>query len=982
MANGVGLALLLTGIIVLVTIVLALRYPIPWRLARRNVRRGFGRTILVIAGLLIATTIISGSLVIGDTIDNLSTHFAYEEYGFTDEGVYNASPNATYPFFPVSVSSSLASDLADNRNVVGVNAEIVSTVSTRDVTTGVPQPGLTLVGTSPAAAAALGDFTADNGTKLAGPANGTVYVDDQAASDLNATAGNQITLYGFHGTVTARVAAVVQDDDRGGFEGGGSVFVPLGLAQQLSGVSSTSVNFLAVTNAGSLTGGVAVSPSVAAAINASLATIPGAHGLQAQPLLDQAVSSADSSGSSLTTLFLALGLFSILAGAMLIVGIFVMMAEERKSEMGMLRAIGLPRRQLTLVYYFEGLIYSAASALAGTILGVGVGYGLTYAFAGLFGGNSSGNAAILASFTVSTSSLVIAYSVGLLLTLVMVTGASWRSSRLNIVRALRAIPEPTPTMRLYSQLALVGAVLLVLGGLLYAKTYSGTSDVSEPLIAGALLIFGAALVASRFVPNRAVFSAAGIALVAWGGDVSLHRTFLGAQHTGTIFVVFVEGILLVVGALFVYVFNADLVVRGVSALLSARPKSVPIARIGLSYPSRRAFRTALTLAIFSLVVFTVVVVAAVGSSLSAGLNHEIATEDGGYTFAAETQRSVPTLGAQVAANATLAPLVSDVAPLLTGTAYVNGSGFPADWTDSIFAPPMNVSAANDAYVGNTYNFSSTLNGASAAATFAQLSTDPDVAIVDASFNPSGVSFGFSSPHPRVAVGDSLLVANPSTGNFTHVTVIGIMTQSFVAGVFVSPGAMHALGYSSVNGFLIRSSGAASDARVAQLLKVAFFADGLQIFSFAQVLQSSIQDVEGVIGLLEIFVALGLAVGIAGMGIVALRAVVERRTEIGMLRATGMTQRGILATFLLEYSYIALLGIGIGTGLGILLTYEAFGGGGATGGAAAIGVSQFTIPWTSIGIVIGVAYLLTLAAIAVPARRAALLPPAEAVRYSE
>lgn len=975
MASAIVLGLLLTLVIVVISAVLALRYPIPWRLARRNVRRGLWRSILVIAGLLVATTIISGSLVIGDTINNLSVHFAYEQYGFTDEGVYNGSPNVTYPFFPENVSSALSTSLAHDPNIAAINPEIIASVSARDLRTGVPQPGLSLVGALPSASSALGDFAADNGTALTGPTNGTVYLDDVAAGDLNATAGDRIALYA-NGNTTAEVAAVVQDDDRGGYLGGGDVFMPIATAQHLEGVSPTSVNFLAVTNTGSLTDGLGKTSAALTAINASVLALPSARGLAAFPLLQPAVTSAMSSGSSLTTLFLALGLFSILAGAMLIVGIFVMMAEERKSEMGMLRAVGLPRRQLTLVYYFEGLIYSAASALAGTVLGVGVGYGLTVAFANLFGGNSSGNSAILASFTVSPTSLVIAYSVGFLLTLITVSVASGRASRLNIVRALRAIPEPTPTMRLYTWLAVLGIVALLLGGLIFAKTYQGSTDVSLPLLGGALLIFGAALVATRFLPNRPVFTAAGIALLVWAGDDAFHRYILGSAHTGTIFVVFVEGILLVLGALFVYGFNSDLIVRGVTRLFSRSPRSVPSVRIGLSYPSRRPFRTAVNLAIFSLVIFTVVVVACVGASLNSGLGTEIGAEDGGFTFAASTTVSVPNLGAEIANNSTLAPLVSLVAPVVAGAVYENGSGFPTGYTGEVYAPPLNVSPGNDLYLDSTYNFTSTLNGTSTAATFQEVLTHPDDAIVDHSFAPTNVNFGFTGPHPTVTVGQAIRLTDPATGEVRSVTIVGIMTQSFVSGIFVNPALAGAIGIHTVDGFLIKSSGVVGADRLAQLLKVSFFADGMQLFNFAQILDSSIASTEGIIGLLEIFVALGLAVGIAGMGIVALRAVVERRTEIGMLRATGMTQRGILANFLLEYSYIALVGIGIGTTLGIWLAYE------ASGSDEGSGLIQFTVPWANIALVVGVAYALTLAAIWGPSWKAARLPPAEAVRYSE
>ncbi|MFN8537301.1 MAG: hypothetical protein U0232_07465 [Thermomicrobiales bacterium] len=43
---------------------------------------------------------------------------------------------------------------------------------------------------------------------------------------------------------------------------------------------------------------------------------------------------------------------------------------------------------------------------------------------------------------------------------------------------------------------------------------------------------------------------------------------------------------------------------------------------------------------------------------------------------------------------------------------------------------------------------------------------------------------------------------------------------------------------------------------------------------------------GFFALLKGFIGLGLVVGIAALGVVAFRAVVERRQQIGMLRAIG------------------------------------------------------------------------------------------------
>jgi len=132
------------------------------------------------------------------------------------------------------------------------------------------------------------------------------------------------------------------------------------------------------------------------------------------------------------------------------------------------------------------------------------------------------------------------------------------------------------------------------------------------------------------------------------------------------------------------------------------------------------------------------------------------------------------------------------------------------------------------------------------------------------------------------------------------------------------------------------------------------------------------------GLLQIFVGLGLAVGLATMGIVGLRAVDERRREIGMIRANGFTRRMVLRAFLLEYSFVTSVGIAIGTALGLLIVWNLTRG----SAAASAGVMVFTVPWLNLVIVLGAAYGLSMLAIAEPSLRASRLPPAEAVRPTE
>ena len=123
--------------------------------------------------------------------------------------------------------------------------------------------------------------------------------------------------------------------------------------------------------------------------------------------------------------------------------------------------------------------------------------------------------------------------------------------------------------------------------------------------------------------------------------------------------------------------------------------------------------------------------------------------------------------------------------------------------------------------------------------------------------------------------------------------------------------------------------------------------------------------------------LGLVVGLAAIGVIAFRAVVERRQQIGMLRALGFQRGQVRLAFLIESSFVALLGIGLGLALGAGISVgivdsfaEQFAG------------IQYTVPWDTLGVIVGLAYAASLLTTFLPARQASKVYPAEALRYAE
>ena len=128
-------------------------------------------------------------------------------------------------------------------------------------------------------------------------------------------------------------------------------------------------------------------------------------------------------------------------------------------------------------------------------------------------------------------------------------------------------------------------------------------------------------------------------------------------------------------------------------------------------------------------------------------------------------------------------------------------------------------------------------------------------------------------------------------------------------------------------------------------------------------------------LLTGFMGLGLVVGIAALGVIAARAVVERRQQIGMLRAIGFRRSMVQKAFLLESSFVAILGILIGNVLGLLLCYFVL-----DYMTTQIDGLYFQIPWFNVIFIALLAYVASLLTTYLPAHQASKVYPAEALRY--
>ena len=165
------------------------------------------------------------------------------------------------------------------------------------------------------------------------------------------------------------------------------------------------------------------------------------------------------------------------------------------------------------------------------------------------------------------------------------------------------------------------------------------------------------------------------------------------------------------------------------------------------------------------------------------------------------------------------------------------------------------------------------------------------------------------------------------------------------------------------------------AEAAQAIEAAFFENGMETIDLQAFLAEAQSARNALFNLMVGFMLLGLVVGIVALGFISARSVVERRHEIGVLRAIGFSRGMVQLSFIVESSFIALLGIGLGVGLGLVASVNLI-----NELREEEPLHEFVIPWTTFGVIVVGAYVFTLLTTLLPARQAAAVAPAEAPRY--
>jgi putative ABC transport system permease protein len=1048
-----------------------------FKMGLRNLPRRGLQTGLVVIGLMLATLIITAAFTTGDTVDYSVTEKAYDHWQRHDLVIALRGDESEDAIGPdVYVSETVTEDIeALVANIEDVDAVVPFFFGKAAVTvsrTQLSEPNLNLVGVDAERLNSIGGLrNVDGGTyDLTTLRYNEALLSERAADALDARAGDTVSVYVNDVRRELAVAGIVKDEQASGVLGdwddstrAGGIVVRMDRAQVLTGHEGE-INYLSVTLKGDVHGtaepyALDVEADVEQVINSSQGqAVLGLGHVDVDAVKADDVKDAEEIGNLFTTFFLILGLFSIAAGVMLIFMIFVMLAAERKPEMGMARAVGAQRSSLVQSFVSEGMSYNLIAGAIGAALGVAAALGLIVGFLRY----SLGDDFDFIAAHITVRSLVVSYCLGVVLTFLTVVFSSMRVSSVNIVAAIRGTPEDetpeekrgirwlwvvigvpamvVPPLGIWflfrkglnvSWAWILGVLGIVLGAFCIWTADSAESEFLFSLGVSIFPLSIAGIAAHYKAPARVTWTLIGIYLAAyWLSPVNIGEELLGKLNADIEMFV-LSGIMVVIGFTLIIVFNARLLVGlfqgddssryavaiGATALaaacavggfllgdaadglgqllylgagllllaaafafVAARFSSLaPALKMGIAYPLSNRFRTGMTIAMFSLIIFSLVTFSAVNANFEELFTGE--DGDGGYQVVTTTNEdsevgSVTDVLAEVDA-----PVLNDIeatASVSTFRGIHLVKTFDGDYRDY----PL-IAADADFFAAPTKLDSRASTFESDEAVLAAVASDSSLALIDTTaldgFNRFDVQIDPDIENDKFEP-FQIVVQDTMTGTTRTLTVVGVwasrLTDVYISGVYVNEAA-----YTEISGppnfnrtYLALKDG--TDAKgAARSIEAALATDGVQAESVRKLIDDVTAQDRAFTRMFQGFMALGLFVGIAALGVIAFRSVVERRQQIGMLRAIGYQTESVSMTFILESAFVAMMGILSGVVGGVIISRNLF----TTGQFSDAGV-DFTMPWGEVIVFVTLAAIVSLFMTWWPSRSAAQVPVADALRY--
>ncbi len=704
--------------------------------------------------------------------------------------------------------------------------------------------------------------------------------------------------------------------------------------------------------------------------------------LQIVAAKEDALKAAEEGAGLLSAMFLVFGAFTIGAGILLVLTIVLMLSETRRIDLATIRAIGLKKSDMRAISTIEGVITSTIASILGGVVGLLLAWLVSLGFSSVF--NSVGADGI--EFSFSVNSMLIGISSGFIVAMITIWATALWTSRLNIVEALKGViptkKSGTPWWMLLLIIAFIGAGLLSL-----VSTFAIGSN--SPLrhatwnISACLLIIGFVPIITYVLPNifawklknlgSNTIAAIGISLFVWGlMPDSFAPVDNGVKPDEITFAIM--GIIEVFAGVMIL---SSIAPKVVSKLLQSNLFPTGFrssAKLGLAYPSSTPLKTAVIMGMFSLTVFSVVVLAGYSVQFEEHSSGYVEDASGEFEILLSSSRQSPLeLSDDISEwglNETIESKIDAVGKVNRAIIWIDDGeekiGYILRGVDDQFidhgAIPLD---AWDPSLGESEKDA-----------WNAMKNNDNIVFIDSSFSLTDPNTGESLMGINLPIGKSILlidISNP--GNSRTVTVGGILSESsqlFSAGVWMNGEIVDEQFGGVVTRIYVSHDGTTSSEIVEESISTSLAKDGVHSSIIEDEILILLGLIFAILAIFQAYLALGLFVGIAGIGVVTYRSVSERTNEIGMLRAIGFTKRGVLSSLLIEISWISILGILNGIIVALMFHVALYNEFWEEQGADLI------LPWDISITILVFGWLLVILATVIPIFKATKITPAEAL----
>ena len=632
-------------------------------------------------------------------------------------------------------------------------------------------------------------------------------------------------------------------------------------------------------------------------------------GLGFQPVRAQGLV-ASSGANDFTGLFIGFSFFLIAAAAILIGLLFRLGVDRRIADVGMLSTVGMTEKKIRRVFLAEGSFLVLLGVVPGILAAIGYAsimmYGLRTWWVGATGTK-------FLELSVRSGSLFIGAMISIVVSLLVV----WLS-----VRRLRNYSAKT----------------LLTGDVEQRSIQSGTSSKKAWICLASGLVMGLGLLGATL-----------------GGAIPDAEAFGGLSWRVVVF----------------FVLAMALLVAGIAAVAvwlrrdhssSIRPGAGAMTKLGMRNAARHRSRSLFTVGLIAFAAFVIVAVAA-GRRNPSVEEPQLDSGNGGFLLVGETSQPVlhnlnseagreklgfsaddwPTgvtvqqLRMKSGEDGSCLNLYQTRLPTILGVpdAMIERGGFR--FADTEADEPwqlLKTSSSEPEYVDvprTVTNFTRTGNTTQTAMTAPKkMPVYPTIGDMN--------TLQFSL---KKGIGDTIFVPSEEEPEFA-LRIVGMLDSSVFQGVLLISEENFETVYPSVPGhrYFLFEAGEDKAVSLSTLLETKLTPYGLDVERVSDRIAAFLAVQNTYLSTFQTLGGLGLLLGTFGLATVMLRNIIERRSELALMRSVGFNSSGLTWLVLVENAMLLVIGLALGTGCAVLAMTPHLSKTGAD------------VPWGSVALVIG------------------------------